>query len=112
MHGQSKIDEGKNLAKGLWRETLNKITQGFEDHAQDSGLIKKKKKKKQFQVISDALCTLLQDRASLVISIYFIGFPDGSDGPGSIPKLEGSPGEGNGYLLQYSCLENPKDRIA
>ena len=43
MHGQSKIDEGKNLAKGLWRETLNKITQGFEDHAQDSGLIKKKK---------------------------------------------------------------------
>lgn len=45
MHGQSKIDEGKNLAKGLWRETLNKITQGFEDHAQDSGLIKKKKKK-------------------------------------------------------------------
>ena len=85
------------------------------------GSSKKKKKTNQFQVISDALCTLLQDRASLVISIYFIGFPDGSDGkgsasnagdPGSIPKLEGSPGERNGYLLQYSCLENPKDRIA
>ena len=44
MHGQSKINKGKNLAKGLWRETLNKTTQGFEDHAQDSGLIKKKKK--------------------------------------------------------------------
>lgn len=49
MHGQSKIDEGKNLAKGLWRETLNKITQGFEDHAQDSGLIKKKKKQTSFK---------------------------------------------------------------
>jgi len=28
----------------------------------------------------------------------------------SIPGLEGSPGEGNGNPLQYSCLENPMDR--
>ena len=27
-------------------------------------------------------------------------------------KLERSPGEGNGNPLQYSCLENPKDRGA
>ena len=27
-------------------------------------------------------------------------------GPGSIPALGRSPGEGNGNLLQYSCLEN------
>ena len=26
---------------------------------------------------------------------------------GSIPELGRSPGEGNGYPLQYSCLENP-----
>ena len=26
--------------------------------------------------------------------------------PGSIPGLRRSPGEGNGYPLQYSCLEN------
>ena len=60
-------------------------------------------------------------RASLVISIYLIGFPGGSDGkesacnagdPGSIPKLERSPGEGNGYPLQYSCLQNSMDRRA
>ena len=25
---------------------------------------------------------------------------------------EDSPGEGNGYPLQYSCLENPTDRGA
>ena len=31
-------------------------------------------------------------------------------GPGSIFGLERSPGEGNGYSLQYSCLENSMDR--
>ena len=30
--------------------------------------------------------------------------------PGSIPGLGGSPGEGNGNPLQYSCLKNPLDR--
>ena len=28
----------------------------------------------------------------------------------SIPGLGGSPGEGNGYPLQYFCLENSMDR--
>ena len=49
----------------------------------------------------------------------FLGFPGGSDGkasvynggdPGSSPGLGGSPGEGNGNPLQYSCLENCMDR--
>ena len=31
---------------------------------------------------------------------------------GLIPGLGRSPGEGNGYPLQYSCLENPMDRGA
>ena len=31
---------------------------------------------------------------------------------GSIPGSGRSPGEGNGNLLQYSCLENPMDRGA
>ena len=31
---------------------------------------------------------------------------------GSIPGLGGSPGEGNGNPLQYSCLKNPMDRGA
>ena len=51
-------------------------------------------------------------------------FPDGSDGKesacnsgdirdaGSILGLERSPGEGNGYSLQYSHLENSMDRGA
>ena len=29
----------------------------------------------------------------------------------SIPGLGRSPGEGNGYPLQYSCLENPMDKV-
>ena len=45
-------------------------------------------------------------------------FPGGSDGketscnagdPGSDPGLGRSPGEGNGYPFQYSCLENSMD---
>ena len=51
----------------------------------------------------------------------FGGFPGGSDCKGSacnvedldlIPGLGRSPGEGNGYPFQYSCLENPMDRGA
>ena len=30
----------------------------------------------------------------------------------SIPESEESAGEGNGNLLQYSCLENSMDRVA
>jgi len=48
-----------------------------------------------------------------------IGFPGGSDDkesawnpadPGLTPASGRSPGEGNGYLLQYSCLENSMDK--
>ena len=50
-----------------------------------------------------------------------MGFPGGSDGKepaynagdlGSIPGSGRSPGEGNGYPLQYSHLENFMDRGA
>ena len=50
-----------------------------------------------------------------------LGFPGGSDGKesscnagdlASIPGLGRSPGEGNGYPLQYSGLENSTDRGA
>ena len=50
----------------------------------------------------------------------FLGFPCGSAGKesacnlgdlGSIPGLGKFPGEGTGYLLQYSSLENSIDCI-
>ena len=60
------------------------------------------------------------DRIEKVIK-YSQGFSGGSHSkesacivgdPGSTPGLGRSPGEGNGNLLQYSCLENPMDRGA
>ena len=53
--------------------------------------------------------------------IHVWGFPGGSDGKesacsagdsGLIPESARSPGEGNGYPLQYPCLENPMGRGA
>ena len=50
-----------------------------------------------------------------------LGFPGGSDSkesacnagdPGLIPGSGRSPGEGNGYPLQYSGLENSMHRAA
>ena len=42
--------------------------------------------------------------------IWLQGLPGGLDGKESVPGSGRSPGEGNGYPLQYSCLENPRDR--
>ena len=38
--------------------------------------------------------------------------PASTGDPGLIPGSGRSPGEGNGYPLQYSCLEKPMDRGA
>ena len=38
--------------------------------------------------------------------------PANSGDVGSVLGLRRSPGEGNGYPLQYSCLESPMDRGA
>ena len=38
--------------------------------------------------------------------------PANTGDTGSIPELGRSPGEGIGYTLQYSCLENSMDRGA
>ena len=52
--------------------------------------------------------------------ICSLGFPGGPDGKeftcnardsGSIPRLGWSPGEVNGYPLQYSCLECSLDNV-
>ena len=59
-------------------------------------------------------------RGDRLPTLIFLGFPCGSAGKdstcnvgdqGSIPGLGRSPGEGKGYPLQYSGLENPMDCI-
>ena len=60
-------------------------------------------------------------KKELNLAKLFWGFPGGSDDKestcnardlGSIPGSRRSSGEGNGYPLQYSCLENPMARGA
>ena len=52
------------------------------------------------------------------IALDFPGCPDSEESAcsmgelGSISGLGRCPGEGNGYPLQYSCLENSMDRGA
>ena len=65
---------------------------------------------------------LESDRGSFSEANYMrFGLPGGSDGkesacnvgdPGSIPGSGRFPREGNGYPLQYSCLDNSTDRGA
>ena len=38
--------------------------------------------------------------------------PANAGDTGSVPRLGRYPGEGNGNLLQYSCLGNPMNRRA
>ena len=69
---------------------------------------------------SECMCMRIYTNAYLSLG-FPGGFPGGSDGkesaynaagPGSIPGLGRSPGEGNRYPLQYSCLKNSMDRGA
>ena len=67
------------------------------------------------------LSTNLSGMLPLKKEITLLDFPGGSDGKGPacnagdptlIPGSRRFPGEGNGNLIQYSCLENSKDRGA
>ena len=62
-----------------------------------------------------------RDNPLKILNVVSWGFRGGSDGKGStfnvgnlgsIPGSGRSPGELNGYALQYSCLENSMDRDA
>ena len=73
---------------------------------------------------SESGCPQLSTRVQWIpsltpASVSIRGFPGGSDGKESacnarelcsLPESGRSSGEGNGNPLQYSCLENPKDR--
>ena len=85
-------------------------------------------------VVFHCVFALIAEEGFLYLSLLFfgtlhydlsnnckMGFPGGSNGkesacspvdPGSNPGSGRSPGEGNGYPLQYSCLEKSMDRGA
>ena len=69
--------------------------------------------------------THLRSKLMIIIITYYvhpcIGLPGGTvaknppanaGDAGSVPEWGRSPGEENGYPLQYCCLENPTDRGA
>ena len=74
-------------------------------------------------LIRSPLRVCLQFALTVFLIICIVRFPEGGAGdkepacqcrrlrrPGFNPGLGRSPGEWNGYPLQYSCLENPMDR--
>ena len=62
--------------------------------------------------------SIFQKDLKLMMSYGFPGSSDSKESTcnagdlGSISGLGRSPGEGNGYLLQYCCLENHMDKGA
>ena len=67
------------------------------------------------------MCSITKVNFFHLLSVFSLGFPGGLDSKestcnavdlGSVPELGRSLGKGNGNPLQYSCLENPKDRGA
>ena len=73
------------------------------------------------QIIPNSMPQWLPYEGYLCISLAPMGFPGSPDGKesacyagdtGSFPGSGRSPGDVNGYPLQYSCLENPMDRGA
>ena len=91
----------------------------------DLGLLKKLKRASLVVQLVNNLSAIQETQESWVRKIpwkrdrlptsVFLGFPSGSDGKestcnagdlDSIPGLGRSPGEGKGYAIQYSGLEN------
>jgi len=62
------------------------------------------------------VCFDKNDKKIISTIVCFPGSSNGKESAcnagdlGLIPGSERSPGEGHGYLLQYSCLENFMDR--
>ena len=75
-----------------------------------ASLVTQSKAREWWELTSDGYCRIEEERP-LVVGDPLAAAGDARD-LGSIPGSGRSPGEGNGNLLQYSCLENPTDRGA
>ena len=74
-----------------------------------------------FRILKDYKVEAYEQNKAVECIVFISCFPGSSDGKESInnggdsgltPGSGRSPGEGNGYPLQYSCLENSMDRGA
>ena len=98
------------MNRGAWLATVHGVTQSWT-----------RLKRLSISSSSRFLIVFLPRSKHILISVYLMDFPDGSDGkvsaclaedPGLIPGLGRYSGEGNGNRLQYTCLENPMNRGA
>ena len=62
--------------------------------------------------MSALVCLLNSVMGASLVAQMVKNLPTNAGNPGSIPGWGRSPGEKNGYPLQYSCLETPIDRGA
>ena len=106
----------------LYGPALSSIHDHQKDHSSDStDYTAGKVMSLLFNMLSRLLIAFLPSSKHILISVYLMDFPDGSDGkesacsaknPSFIPGSGRSPEEGNDNLLKYSCLENPMGRRA
>ena len=93
-----------NRTEGEWASSLNK-----ERSARRAGI--SGRKEKQPLALRTTVVILGASQVALVVKNPPASAGDTRD-PDSIPASGRSPGGGHGNPLQYSCLENPMDRVA
>ena len=102
--GENQVSQGDNEAKTINTNSYSTFSVLEKRSLGDSAKLNHNMK----QLIS----TLL------LHNLGFLGSSNGKESAcngghlGSVPRFGRSPGEGNGYPLQYTCLENPMDRGA
>ena len=106
MNSFKGLDLVDRMAAELWTEVCNIVQEVL------TKTIFKKKKCKKAKCLSSKFIKdyILIHRASLGLDSKESACNAGD--PGLIPGSGRSPGKGNGYPLQYSCLENSMDRGA
>ena len=105
------------MDSGAWQDTVHGVTKSQTWLKRQHAHTQKNIRAKKGILTIDLVPSLLH----LVHTIIIYGGSQAAQSvksacnagdPASITGLERSPGEGNGNLLQYSCLENSMDRGA
>ena len=116
------IIEIQEARKGCWGYCINSVAiRNFHTVLHSGSTNLYSHTAQESSLFLHTLFTLLFVDSLMVTILTSGGFPGGSDGkesacnpgdPGFDPWWGRYSGEGNGYLLQYSCLENSMDRGA
>ena len=89
------------MDRGAWQGAVHRVTKSWTQL----------KRRSTHTLLEFSSCQHYQYWASLVAQLAGKGSICNVGDPSSIPGLGRSPGEGKGYPLQYSGLENSMDYI-